>query len=52
VSETTGESIVKVATDVVLRLNLPMSGLREQSYDGASNMAGKYTGALAIVRRQ
>lgn len=52
VSETTGEGIAKVATDVLLRLNLPMSGLRGQSYDGASNMAGKYTGAQAIVRRQ
>jgi hypothetical protein len=41
VSETTGEGIAKIATDVLLRLNLPMSGLRGQSYDGASNMAGK-----------
>lgn len=35
----------RVAADVLLRLNLPMSGLRGQTYDGASNMAGKYTGA-------
>lgn len=34
-----------MAADVLLRLNLPMSGLRGQTYDGASNMAGKYTGA-------
>ena len=51
VSETTDEGIAKVATDVLLRHKLPMSGLRGQSY-GASNMAGKYTGAQAIVRRQ
>jgi hypothetical protein len=44
VSETTGEGIAKVATDVLLRLNLPMSGLCGQSYNGASNIAGKYTG--------
>ena len=43
VLERTGEGIAKVAT-VLLRLNWPMSGLRGQSYDGASNMAGKCTG--------
>lgn len=45
VSETTSQSITKIAIDVLLRLNLPLSGLRGQSYDGASNMAGKYNGA-------
>lgn len=50
--ETTGQGIAKVAADVLLRLNLPMSGLRGQTYDGASNMAGKHTGAQAILRRQ
>lgn len=52
VSETTGQGIAKVAADVLLRLNLPMSGLRGQIYDGAANMAGLYTGAQAILRRQ
>lgn len=52
VSETTGQGIAKVAADVLLRLNLPMSGLHGQTYDGASNMAGKYTGAQAILRSQ
>lgn len=41
VSETTGEGIAKVATDVLLRLNLPMSGLRGQSYDGDSKHGRK-----------
>ncbi|XP_072565314.1 zinc finger MYM-type protein 1-like [Paramormyrops kingsleyae] len=52
VSDTTGQGIAKVAADVLLRLNLPLSGLRGQTYDGAANMAGKYTGAQAILRRQ
>lgn len=52
VSGTTGEEIAKVAVDVLLRLNLPMSGLRGQTYDGAANMAGKYTGAQAVLKRQ
>ncbi|XP_047670247.1 zinc finger MYM-type protein 1-like [Tachysurus fulvidraco] len=41
-----------MVTDVLLRLNLPMSALRGQSYDGGSNMAGKYSGAQAVVREQ
>lgn len=42
----------KVAGDVLFRPNLPMSVLRGQTYNGASNMAGKYMGAQAILRRQ
>ena len=34
--ETTGEGFAKVATDVVLRPNLPMSSICGQSYDGAA----------------
>lgn len=52
VSETTGHGIAKVIFDVLLRLNLPMSGLRGQIYDGASNMAGRFTGTQAILRKQ
>lgn len=52
VSDTTGQGIAKVVADVLLRLNLRMSGLHRQTYDGASNMAGKYTGAQAILRKQ
>ncbi len=51
-SETRSQGIAKVAADVLLRLNLPVAGLRGQTYDAATNMAGKYTGAQAILRRQ
>lgn len=30
---------------------MPISGLRGQAYDGASNMAGKYSGVQAIIQR-
>ncbi|KAI4833261.1 hypothetical protein KUCAC02_016171 [Chaenocephalus aceratus] len=40
VSSTTGKNLAKVATDVLLRLNLPLSCLRGQTYDGAANMSG------------
>lgn len=40
-SETTGQDIAKMVTSVLLRLNLPMSALSGQGYDGASNMVGK-----------
>lgn len=47
VSSTTGENLAKVATDVLLRLNLPLCGLRGQTYDGAANMSGNSKGAQA-----
>lgn len=50
VSCTTGENLAKVATDVLLRLNLPLSGLRGQTYDGAANMSGNRKGAQARIR--
>ncbi|XP_016419414.1 zinc finger MYM-type protein 1-like [Sinocyclocheilus rhinocerous] len=40
-SSTTGEQIGKIASDVLLRLNLPFSSLRGQTYDGAANMSGQ-----------
>lgn len=51
-NSTTGESIGKVATDVMLRLNLPISQLRGQTYDGAANMSGKVQGVQALLRRE
>ncbi len=30
---------------------MPISGLRGQAYDGASNMAGKYSGAQGVIQR-
>ena len=41
VSLTTKENLAEVATDVLLHLNLPLSGLSGQTYDGAANMSGK-----------
>ena len=32
-----------------IRLNLPISMLRGQAYDGASNMAGKFNGTRALI---
>lgn len=52
VSGTTGVEIARTAVDVLLRLNLPMSCLRGQTYDGAQNMSGAYSGAQAEVKKQ
>ena len=52
-SSTTGESLAKIIFDVLLRLNLSLSNLRGQAYDGAANMAGKYAGAQAkVIQKQ
>ena len=37
----TAESMFNMVEDVLLRMNLPFSKLRGQSYDGAANMSGK-----------
>ncbi len=50
-TSTTGEYLARIILDVLLRLNLPISGLRGQAYDGASNMAGKYSGAQTVIQR-
>lgn len=50
-SKTTGENLAKVIMDVLLRLNLLITGLRGQAYDGAANMAGIYSGAQAIIKK-
>lgn len=49
---TTGEAIARVAKDVLLRLNIPIAGLRGQTYDGAANMAGIHSGVQAEIKRQ
>lgn len=49
-TETTGECLANVALDVLCRLNLPLSALRGQTYDGAANMSGKYCGTQALIR--
>lgn len=50
VSVTTGENLAKVLKDVFLHLNLSTTGLRGKAYDGAANMAVKYSGAQAIIK--
>ena len=52
VSSTTGKNLAKVATDVLLRLNLPLSCLRGQTYDGAANMSGESKGVQALLREK
>lgn len=47
----TGENLARIISDVPLRLNLPISGLRDQAHDEASNMAGKYSGAQDVIQR-
>lgn len=49
-SLTTGQNLANVAKDVLLHLNLFLSGLWGQTYDRAANMAGKYAGAQAFLR--
>ncbi|KAK0150020.1 Zinc finger MYM-type protein 1 [Merluccius polli] len=52
VASTTGANLAKMATDVLTRLDLPISQLRGQTYDGASNMSGSGQGVQAILKRQ
>lgn len=47
---TTGLSIASCVLDALIRLQLPVEQLRGQTYDGASNMSGKYNGCQAIIR--
>jgi hypothetical protein len=50
--ETTGKVLAKCIEDALLRLQLPLSALRGQTYDGASNMSGQYKGCQAIIREK
>ncbi len=51
VTSTTGENIASVAKDVLIRLNLPLSQLRGQTYDGAANMSGRMQGVQAHLKK-
>jgi len=46
---TNAQATMQMICDVLLRLNLPTSMLRGQTYDGASNMTGKFNGTQALV---
>ena len=50
IAETTDASLSNMIQDALLRLNLPITDLRAQTYDGASNMSGKYTGCQARIK--
>jgi len=47
--DTSGATIANCIKDVLTRLNLSLSDLRGQTYDGAANMSGKYRGCQAII---
>lgn len=47
---TTGKAIAEMLVDVLLRTQLPISNLRAQTYDGASNMSGAYSGCQAKIK--
>ena len=44
------DTIVSAMKDAFTRFNLPFSDLRGQTYDGASNMLGKKSGAAAQIK--
>jgi hypothetical protein len=49
VTATDGNSLATMILDALLRLNLPLSNLRGQAYDGGSNMAGRLNGVQAVI---
>ncbi len=49
---TTGGEIARMATDVLMRLNIPLSGLSGHTYEGAANMLGSHAGAQVDLKRQ
>ena len=49
---TTGKELANMIKDVLLRLNLSLDGLRGQTYDGAANMSGKYSGAQVYLSQE
>ena len=50
-SNTTGQTLAAVVTDVLTRLALPIENIRAQIYDEA-NMAGQFNGCQAIITSQ
>ena len=49
VDSTQSTTIVQATTDALIRLNLPISRCRGQTYEGASNMMGKQSGVAAAI---
>lgn len=50
-TSTTGADYARVAKDVLLRLGLKLDDARGQTYDGASNMAGKEKGCGVLLKK-
>ena len=51
IESTSGLSISAMILDVLIRLQLPIENLRTQTYDGAANMAGKFHGCQAEIKK-
>ncbi|XP_068213662.1 zinc finger MYM-type protein 1-like [Palaemon carinicauda] len=51
VSATTGVFLSKMLQDTLISLQLPIQHLRAQTYDGASNMSGKYKGCQSEIKK-
>ncbi|XP_071817210.1 zinc finger MYM-type protein 1-like [Apostichopus japonicus] len=51
-ASSTGEAISIMILDVIARLGLSVENLRAQTYDGASNMSGKYRGCQAKIKEK
>jgi len=52
VEGTTGNMLATCIKDCLIRYQLPIENLRGQTYDGASNMSGKYNGCQAVLGRE
>ena len=51
VNKTDAESLMAAVTDILLRLNLPLSMCRGQCYDGAAVMAGVKSGVATLIQK-
>jgi hypothetical protein len=51
-TDTTGQTLAKVIQDVLKCIQLPISSLRAQTYDGAANMSGEFNGCQTIITRE
>ena len=49
---TSAQELSGMILDILARCNLQLSMLRDQTFDGASNMTGKYNGTQARISRQ
>jgi hypothetical protein len=49
--KTTGKALRDMIADTLIRLNLDLSSMRGQTYDGAAAMAAQYNGCQALIRK-